>query len=258
MLEQILTDKDYAAFVSTDDKKKIKIGEPKWPITEATRGKRVLIATNQLLQAADHDFLTISVMPTVMLLHHIPADVEDSWYCGIPDIYLKLHAMEPSTAVRNAKEIANVIIDHYGGKKELVTPISGICTDGGPEHWSSFLSVQIACIALQRFLYLDMLVAARTAPGHSFKNPPQKVHCILNLALYGIGCMWKEIHEVPELEKKFGSCSGVNDVPTLISENSEKNTKLLPDSCQACLDLIKSSFERLSLRGNHFVVWDYV
>ena len=71
--------------------------------------------------------------------------------------------MEPSTAVRNAKEIANVIIDHYGGKKELVTPISGICTDGGPEHWSSFLSVQIACIALQRFLYLDMLVAARTA-----------------------------------------------------------------------------------------------
>ena len=134
LLEQILTDKDYAAFVSTDDKKKIKIGEPKWPITEATRGKRVLIATNQLLQAADHDFLTISVMPTVMLLHHIPADVEDSWYCGIPDIYLKLHAMEPSTAVRNAKEIANVIIDHYGGKKKLVTPISGICTDGGPEH----------------------------------------------------------------------------------------------------------------------------
>ena len=36
--------------------------------------------------------------------------------------------------MRYAKEIADVIIDHYGGKKELVTPILGICTDGGPEH----------------------------------------------------------------------------------------------------------------------------
>ena len=36
--------------------------------------------------------------------------------------------------MRYAKEIADVIIDHYGGKEELVTPILGICTDGGPEH----------------------------------------------------------------------------------------------------------------------------
>ena len=210
--EQIVTHKDCAAFVSTDDKNKIKIGEPKCPITAATRGKRVLVATNQLLQAADHDFSTISVTPTVVLLHHIPADVEDSWYHGIPNTYLKLHATEPSTAVRNAKEIADVIIDHYGGKKELVPPILGIYTDGGPEHRLNFLSVQIAYIALQRFLDLDMLVAARTAPGHSFKNPQEKFNCILNLALYGIGCMQKEIHEVPEFEKKLGNCSGVNDV----------------------------------------------
>ena len=44
--ERILTNKDYAAFVSTDDKNEIKIGEPKCPITAAMRGKRVLIATN--------------------------------------------------------------------------------------------------------------------------------------------------------------------------------------------------------------------
>ena len=94
----------------------------------------MLVATNQLLQAADHGFSTISVTPTVVLLHHIPADVEDSWYHGIPNTYLKLHATEPSTTVRNAKEIADVIIDHYGGKKELVLPILGIYTDGGPEH----------------------------------------------------------------------------------------------------------------------------
>ena len=105
---------------------------------------------------------------------------------------------------------------------------------------------------------LDILVAARTAPGHSFKNSPEKVNCILNLVLYGIGCMRKVIHEVPKFEKKLGNCSGVNDVQTLISENPEKNTKLLCDSCQPCLDFIKSSFERLSLKGNQFVVQDYV
>ena len=43
-----------------------------------------------------------------------------------------------------------------------------------------------------------------------------------------------------------------------ISENPEKNTKLLRDSCQPCLDLIKSSFERLSLKGDQFEVQDYV
>ena len=76
-----------------------------------------------------------------------------------------------------------------------------------------------------------MLVAARTAPSHSFKNPPKNINCILNLAFYGIGCMRKEILEVPEFEKKIVNCSGVNDVQTLISENPEKNTKLLRDSC---------------------------
>ena len=146
--EQIVTHKDHAAFVSTDDKNKIKIGEPKCPITAAARGKRVLVATNQLLQAADHDLSTISVTPTVVLLHHIPADLQDSWYRGMPNIFLKLQATEPSTAVRNAKEITDIIIDYYGGKKELVLPILGIYTDEGPEHRLNFLSVQIAYIAL--------------------------------------------------------------------------------------------------------------
>ena len=86
LCEQIVTHKDHAAFVSIDDKNRIKIGEPNCPITAATKGKRVLVVTNQLLQAADHDISTISVTLTVMILYHIPADVEDSWYLGIPDI----------------------------------------------------------------------------------------------------------------------------------------------------------------------------
>ena len=59
---------------------------------------------------------------------------------------------------------------------------------------------------------------------------------------------------MPEFKKKLGNCSGVNDIQALISENPEKNTKLLRDSYQPCLDLGKSSFERLSLKGDQFVV----
>ena len=156
---------------------------------------------------------------TVALLHYKPADLEDSWYRGIPNIYLKLHKIEPWTAVHNAKEIPDIIIDCCSGKKELVPPILGIYTDGGPEHQSKFVSVQVAYIALQQFLDLDMFVAARTVPGHTFKNPLEKVNCILNLALCGIGCMWIEIHEVSEFDKKLGNRSSVNDVRTFISEN---------------------------------------
>ena len=91
--------------------------------------------------------------------------------------------------MHDAKEIPDIIIDRCSGKKELVPPILGIYTDGGPEHQSNFVSVQIAYIALQQFLDLGMFVVARTVPGHSFKNPLEKVNCILNHALCGIGCM---------------------------------------------------------------------
>ena len=41
-------------------------------------------------------------------------------------------------------------------------------------------------IALQRY---DVLIVARTATGHSYTNPRQKVDCILNIDLNAIGCM---------------------------------------------------------------------
>ena len=57
--------------------------------------------------------------------------------------------------------------------------------------------------ALQRALNAVLLVALRTASGHSFWNPVEKVNCILNLGLYGIGVMRQSIYEDMVFEKMF-------------------------------------------------------
>ena len=106
------------------------------------------------------------------------------------------HATEPSSAIRNIKETANALIDKYGGR-DNVPPMLIVYTDDGLKHCSNILSVQIAMMALQRFLDLDILIAARTAPGHSYTNPPEKKSCILNLRLHAIGCMRTAIHSNP-------------------------------------------------------------
>ncbi len=57
---------------------------------------------------------------------------------------------------------------------------------GGPDHRISYLSVQISLICLFFTLDLDMLVAARTAPHHSFRNPVERIVSLLNIGLIGL------------------------------------------------------------------------
>lgn len=92
---------------------------------------------------------------------------------------MKTHASENSSAIRNATEITNALIDKYG-RRYNAPPTLTTYTDGGKEHCSNFLSVQIAMIALQHFCDLQILIAVRTAPGHSYTNPPEKINCILD------------------------------------------------------------------------------
>ena len=81
---------------------------------------------------------------------------------------------EPSSAIASS-ELANALIDKYGGR-ENVPPMLTVYTNGGLKHCSNFLSVQIAMIVLQQFLDLDILITARTAPGHFYANPPEKIN----------------------------------------------------------------------------------
>ena len=151
-----------------------------------------MVAIGQTFEVGDHDFSKISLTPTVILLNEIPEDINGSWYRGTPHILVKSTALKPSTALRNAREIANALVKKYGNINN-VPPILVLYTDGGPEHRTNFLSVKIAAIALYKYLNLDMIVIARTAPGHSFSNPAEKVNCVLNLGLYTIGVMRSKV-----------------------------------------------------------------
>ena len=156
--------KEYSAFVSTDDKCKIKCGKPNFLIVAVTHGKQVLVARGTVCQAADHEMSCITLVRTVALTHDILDDVDKSWYRGIPHVYLKITATELSSALRNAVEI-----------EENIPPIILLSTDAGLKHRTTFLFVKIPMIALQKSLNADLLIAARTAPGHSYRNPVERV-----------------------------------------------------------------------------------
>ena len=85
-------------------------------------------------------------------------------------------------------------------------------------------------IALQKFLDLDMLLLARKAPGHSWANPAEKINCILNLGLYGLGVM-RSASTDPEFESLFRRCNNLEGIRQLIKRNPEKNGPLLEEMC---------------------------
>ena len=209
--------KDMVAFVCTDDKHKISVGEPGTPIAPVPRGKQGIVGRNEVFRVADHDFSKLSLIPTTILINEVPSTVDGSWYRGTPYVGVKVTALQSSTALRNAREIADCLILKYGSKEE-VPPVLIVYCDGVPEHRTTFLSVKIAMIALSKFLNLDMLLLARTAPGHSWANPVEKINCILNLGLYGIGAMRTESSDV-EFEASLKRCNGLEDIRKLLSSD---------------------------------------
>ena len=147
-----------------------------------------------------------------------------------------------------------MLIKHHGSK-EAVPPVSFLYTDKGLEHRTNFVIVKIAIIALQKFLNLDQIVVARTAPGHSFRNPVEKVNCILNLGLYGIGCMHQQASDA-EFEYEISKCDTLIQQQELIGKNPEVNRKLFSDTCMSCLKIIQNNFEQLILKENPFLCPD--
>ena len=123
--EYAINIRDICCFICTDDKHKIDVGEPNIPLAVVPRGKQVLVARNEAFQVGDHDFSTISLIPTVILINDIPESIEKSWYRGKACVGIKMTATNPSSALRKATEIAKVLINMVA--KKLYPPFS-FCT----------------------------------------------------------------------------------------------------------------------------------
>ena len=63
---------NFTSFISTDDKNKIRCGEPGCLTSTATCGKKVLVSTDQIVQSADHDFASITLVVTVVMFMTCP------------------------------------------------------------------------------------------------------------------------------------------------------------------------------------------
>ena len=48
--------KEHCNILTIDDKHKVKIGEPGFPVAAAVRGKRVIVSCNSTFEVGDHDF----------------------------------------------------------------------------------------------------------------------------------------------------------------------------------------------------------
>ena len=162
MWEFAIRFRDLAIFVSLDDKHRIKVGEPNYPVAAAERGRRVLVGQNETFEVGDHDFTKFSLIPSVSFTINIPESIEGSWYEGAVHVGYKDAVLQPSSALRHATEVNSILVPKIGNKSILL-----VYTDGGPDHRLTFFSVQLSLIALFLNLNLDLLVVGRTDPHHS-------------------------------------------------------------------------------------------
>ncbi len=135
---------DITNFVCLLDKHRVKIGEPGFPVAAAERGRRVIVRAGASFEVGDHDFTKFSMVPSVALVNDIPDNIGESWYRGQVIVTLKEGAFEPSSPLRHAAELKELL----GSLADPVKPVLCLYTDGGPDHRLTYLSIQVSLICL--------------------------------------------------------------------------------------------------------------
>ena len=126
--------RDSSLFLCLDDKHRVKVGEPGTPVAAAERGKQVLVSTSQSFQVCDHNFTRFSLIPTVLLRVDIPASMDGSWYDGQVFVGIKEAVFKPSSALRHASEVHDILLTEMGMKSVLF-----LYTDGQHIYQLSYL-----------------------------------------------------------------------------------------------------------------------
>lgn len=174
------------SFIYQDDKHTVKVGEPDYPVSAVERGKQVIVGLDQIMTVGDHDFTKFSLSPSVSLDVSLPEEVNGSFYNGQVYVGLKENCFEPSSAARHACELNKSLFE-----EDKNNPIECHYHDGGPDHNICFPWTQLVQLAYFLERDLDQLILLQTPPHHSWKNPAERIMSNLNLALQGVGVVWK-------------------------------------------------------------------
>lgn len=119
----------------------------------------------------DHDCQSKgSLTPSVCLDVDIPSEKDESFYRGQVSVIMKDSVFQPSNPFRHGMELLKML-----NQKDNRKPVLMLFTDGGPDHRVTYHSVKLSLIVLFRRLSLELLVAGRSAPGHSWVNPAERI-----------------------------------------------------------------------------------
>ena len=112
-----------------DDKHKIKVHEPEYPLAAAEHSRRVLVSATKSFEVGDRDFSQVSITLSVTLLVDIPTKISELWCSGQVAVCLKESAFQPSSPLRHMTELQKTF-----ASAEFDKPMLCVYTDGGPDH----------------------------------------------------------------------------------------------------------------------------
>ena len=244
----VTTFKANTLMISMDDKHSVQIGEPNFPVAAVERGRRVLVSEGQTFAVGDHDFTKVKVIPSVTLVVDIPDSSDESFYMGQVNVCLKEGALQPSSPLRHMTELLDILRNKTDRNLES-TSILALYTDGGPDHRLTFLAVKISLITIFKALDLDYLIAVRTCPNQSFRNPVERIMSIINIALQSVGLMRTQMPD--SYERRMKSVNSLKDLRTLAQKDPAFQDVFHSSLADVCT-LLKQLIGRLKLKGKPF------
>lgn len=245
--------RDWAVVLFVDDKAIIPIGEPELPVSTGVRPHNKSLAVEGTAhRALDHDYHKCGAVASVILDADIPENSRDSFHHGTVHVSLKDKVFQPSSPARHTAENVHILrAEHADDDVTLNQPILFVYSDGGPDHRTTYKSVQLCLVAMFVALDLDLLVAARTAPNQSYANPAERVMATLNLALQNAALARDSMSDGMECRlRSLSTLSAIrgtaNKYPGLKDE--------LTASVKPVLDCLQERFSRLKRHDKNFSV----
>ena len=238
--------KEESNMVCLDDKSKVDFGEPGLAIASGVRGKKSIVPLASTLSALDHDINSKgSLTPSVCLNVDTPHEIGTSFYRGQVSVTLKDSIFQPSTPFRHAVELKSILKP----ADENPSPFLLVYSDGGPDHRVTYGGVKLSLIVLFKLLDLDILIAGRTAPGHSWANPAERIMSLLNLAYQNAALYCDEMDSGKE--QMIRACNSMADIrKKALREEGLKEAWL--QSTENLREALKSRTERVELKGKRF------
>lgn len=237
-------------YASIDDKAILPLGEPGLPISTGVWGHNRSIVPLQREStpvALDHNFHVHGIVPSVSFFVSVPEFVSDSFYTGKAFVCCKGKVIQASDPFRHSSELASILRMNMSEDRTVPDkPVLVIVSDGGPDHRISYVSVQVALIALMMELHLDMFICARTCAYQSWQNIAERIMSTLNLALMNVSLCRTQLPDGHE--ETVHSMTTLTDLRKLISEKPLLKM-LVRDSVQQALCTLQSRIACMEIKG---------